>query len=188
MSELKNIIVETEKGKVNCPCFDVIMVPIDKVQANNYNPNSVSGENMKLLEQSIIANGMCFPVVTIWSEEEEKYIIIDGFHRYTIFKDYLKAKELPIVVLKHDISHRMSATVQFNRARGVHQVEMMGDLVKALIDQGVSEDDIATQLGMQAEEVYRLKQITGVAELFKKQLYSPAWEMKDMDENVYMTE
>ena len=64
----------------------------------------------------------------------------------------------------------------------------MGDLVKALIDQGVSEDDIATQLGMQAEEVYRLKQITGVAELFKKQLYSPAWEMKDMDENVYMTE
>lgn len=188
MIERKNIEVETEKGKVLCPCFDVIMVPIDKVQANNYNPNHVAPENMRLLEESIRINGMCFPVVTIWSTEDEKYIIIDGFHRYTIFKDYLKAKELPIVVLEHDISKRMAATVQFNRARGVHQVEMMGDLVKALIEQGVSEDDIATQLGMQAEEVFRLKQITGVAELFKKQLYSPAWEMKDMDENVYMKE
>ena len=82
----------------------------------------------------------------------------------------------------------MAATVQFNRARGVHQVEMMGDLVKALIDQGLGEDEIAKQLGMQAEEVYRLKQITGVAELFKKQLYSPAWEMKDMEEQVYLKE
>lgn len=183
--EKKNISVETEKGQVHCPCFDVILVDIDKVQANNYNPNSVAENNMILLEQSIISNGMCFPVVTIWSEEEEKYIIVDGFHRYTIFKDYLKAKQLPVVVLEQDISQRMAATVQFNRARGVHQVEMMGDLVKALIEQGLGEDDISARLGMQLEEVFRLKQITGVAELFKKQLYSPAWEMRDMEENIY---
>lgn len=183
--EKKNIKVQTNKGEILCPCFDTIMVDIDLVQANNYNPNNVSSDNMKLLETSIIENGMCFPVVTIWSPDDEKYIIIDGFHRYTIFKDYLEAKELPIVVLNHDIKQRMSATVQFNRARGVHQVEMMGDLVKALVEQGMEEDDISKQLGMQLEEVFRLKQITGVAELFKKQLYSPAWEMKDMESNIY---
>lgn len=180
--------IESKKGTIKLPCFDVILVDIDKVQANNYNPNSVPENNMKLLEQSIVDNGFCFPVVTIWDAEEEKYIIVDGFHRYTIFKDYLQAKELPIVVLEQDIKQRMAATVQFNRARGVHQVEMMGDLVKALIEQGASEDDIAKHLGMQLEEVMRLKQITGVAELFKKQLYSPAWEMKDMESNVYFDE
>ena len=185
---MRNITVETNKGTVACPCFDVILVDIDKVQANNYNPNAVAENNMKLLEQSIVDNGMCFPVVTIWSEEEEKYIIVDGFHRYSIFKDYLQAKQLPIVVLQQDIKQRMAATVQFNRARGVHQVELMGDLVKGLVEQGMSEDDIAEHLGMQLEEVFRLKQITGVAELFKKQLYSPAWEMKDMENNIYYGE
>ena len=177
--------IQSEKGEIKLPCLDVIIVDIDQVQANNYNPNNVAENNMKLLEQSIIDNGFCFPVVTIWSPEEEKYIIIDGFHRYSIFKDYLKAKELPIVVLEHNISQRMSATVQFNRARGVHQVELMGDLVKALVDQGLSEDEISTHLGMSMEEVFRLKQITGVAELFKKQIYSKAWEMKDMENQIY---
>lgn len=185
---MKNITVDTNKGKIACPCFDVIMVPINQVQANNYNPNAVAENNMKLLEQSIVDNGMCFPVVTIWSDEDDKYIIVDGFHRYSIFKDYLQAEELPIVVLQHDIKQRMSATVQFNRARGVHQVELMGDLVKGLVEQGMEEDDIAKHLGMQLEEVYRLKQITGIAELFKNQLYSRAWEMKDMEKNVYYDE
>ena len=171
--------IESTKGKIKLPCMDVIIVDIDKVQANNYNPNAVPENNMILLEQSIIDNGFCFPVVTIWSEEVEKYIIIDGFHRYTIFKDYLKAKELPIVVLEHDISQRMSATVQFNRARGVHQVELMGDLVRGLVEQGMSDADISQHLGMGADEVLRLKQITGVAELFKNQIYSRAWEMKE---------
>ena len=82
----------------------------------------------------------------------------------------------------------MSATVQFNRARGVHQVELMGDLVKALVDQGLSEDEISQHLGMGLDEVFRLKQITGVAELFKKQIYSKAWEMKDMENQIYYDE
>ena len=180
--------IQSEKGEIKLPCLDVIIVDIDLVQANNYNPNNVAENNMKLLEQSIMDNGFCFPVVTIWSPEDEKYIIIDGFHRYSIFKDYLKAKELPIVVLEHNISQRMSATVQFNRARGVHQVELMGDLVKALVDQGLSEDEISQHLGMGLDEVFRLKQITGVAELFKKQIYSKAWEMKDMENQIYYDE
>lgn len=178
-------VIQSEKGEIKLPCFDVVLVDIDKVVANDYNPNHVSVKNMQLLEESILSNGFCFPVVTIYDEKKDEYIIIDGFHRYTIFKDYLKAKQLPVVVLDHDLSKRMIATVQFNRARGVHHVELMGDLVKTLAGDGITDEQIAVSLGMEMEEVYRLKQITGVAELFKNQLYSPAWEMKDMDKNVY---
>ena len=178
-------VLKTEKGEIKLPCFDVVMVDIKKVEANDYNPNNVSKNNMLLLEESILNNGFCFPVVTIYDTKKDKYIIIDGFHRYTIFKDYLKATELPVIVLEHNLSKRMVATVQFNRARGVHQVELMSDLVKALIDNGLTDDEISKYLGMDSEEVYRLKQVSGVAELFKNQLYSPAWEMRDMDSNVY---
>lgn len=174
-------VMKTKKGDVALPCMDVKIVPIDKVRANTYNPNEVSDNNMKLLEESIMSNGFCFPVVTIYDPDLEQYVIIDGFHRYAIFRDYLKADSLPIIVLEQDISQRMEATVQFNRARGVHQVELMGDLVAALIKQGVKEDEIAVKLGMELEEVLRLKQVTGIAELFKNQEYSSSWHMEDVE-------
>jgi len=175
------MIIQTKKGEIKLPCLEVKIVDINLVQANNYNPNVVSSQNMALLEESILANGFCFAVVTIWDPDLEKYVIIDGFHRYLIFRDYLQAKELPIIVLEHDITKRMEATVQFNRARGVHQVELMGDLVQALVEQGVPDEEIAQKLGMEIEEVFRLKQITGIAELFKNQIYSKAWEMREVD-------
>ena len=176
------MIIESKKGPIKLPCLKVEIVDIDLVQANNYNPNAVADNNMKLLEESIMANGFCFPVVTVWDHDQEKYTIVDGFHRYLIFRDWFDAKQLPIIVLDHDISQRMAATVQFNRARGVHQVELMGDLVQALVQQGVDDAGIAQRLGMEEEEVYRLKQITGIAELFKNQLYSRAWEMREVPE------
>jgi len=177
------LIIKSKKGPIKLPCLKVQVVDIDMVHANNYNPNEVADNNMALLEESIMANGFCFPVVTVWDPDLEKYIIVDGFHRYLIFRDHLGAKQLPIIVLDHDISQRMAATVQFNRARGVHQVELMGDLVQALVQQGVDDADIAQRLGMEEEEVYRLKQITGIAELFKNQIYSKAWEMVEVDES-----
>lgn len=175
---MKNI--KTKKGDIALPLLEVKLVPIDMVQSNTYNPNHVSKQNMYLLEESIRNNGFCFAVVTIWDESLEKYIIVDGFHRYLIFRDYLEAEELPIIELQHNAAQRMAATVQFNRARGVHQVELMGDLVKALVEQQVDDEEIAKQLGMELEEVFRLKQITGIAELFKHQLYSKAWEMQEV--------
>jgi ParB-like chromosome segregation protein Spo0J len=184
MEGIAMMTINSKKGPIKLPCMDVKIVDIDLVQANNYNPNSVPKNNMLLLEESILSNGFCFPVVTIWDEEIEKYIIVDGFHRYTIFKDYLGARQLPIIVLEHNIAQRMAATVQFNRARGVHQVELMGDLVKALVEQGISDEEIAQKLGMEIEEVFRLKQITGIAELFKNQVYSKAWEMMEVDDIV----
>lgn len=170
--------LQTDKGALFLPCMHVLLVPIEKVKANTYNPNNVSDQNMQLLEESILMNGFCFPIVTIYDADVDEYVIIDGFHRYYILKTW-NAKLLPIVVLKHDITKRMEATVQFNRARGVHQVELMGDLVKALVEQGVPDDEIAVKLGMEEGEVYRLKQITGIAELFKNQAYSRSWKMEE---------
>lgn len=176
--------ISTCKGNISLPCMNPLIVPIEKVRANNYNPNHVSEQNMELLLQSIIDNGFCFPVVTIYDEADDCYTIVDGFHRYSIFRDYLQASEIPIVVLEQSIAQRMAATVQFNRARGVHQVELMGDLVKALAEQGLSDEEIAEHLGMDDEEVYRLKQITGIAELFKNQVYSKSWTMLDVSEDI----
>lgn len=175
--------ISTRKGDISLPVLDVQIVDIEKVQANNYNPNAVSTQNMELLQESILSNGFCFAVVTIWDEDLEKYVIVDGFHRFLIFRDWLQAKEIPVIVLEHNPAQRMAATVQFNRARGVHQVELMGDLVKALVEQGVEDEEIAVQLGMELEEVFRLKQITGIAELFKNQIYSKAWEMQEVTED-----
>lgn len=175
--------LKTNKGNITLPVMEPIIVPVEKVQTNNYNPNNVAKNNMDLLEQSILDNGFCFAIVTIYDEDIDKYIIIDGFHRYTILKDYLECKEIPIIVLQHDMKQRMASTVQFNRARGVHQVELMGDLVKALFEQGADDEEIAKHLGMELEEVFRLKQVTGIASLFKNQTYSRSWEMQEVKDN-----
>ena len=84
-------------------CLEAKVVPIDMVQANNYNPNHCAKDKMELLKQSIIDNGLCYAVTVIWSEEDEKYIIVDGFHRYSVVKDYLGMKEIPVVVLEHNL-------------------------------------------------------------------------------------
>lgn len=176
--------IDTAHGRIKLPCMNPRIVPIEKVQANNYNPNNVADSEMELLLTSIKDNGFCFAVVTIYDEILDKYIIIDGFHRYQIFRDILKASELPILVLDHDMKKRMEATVQFNRARGVHQTELMGDLVQALVEQGASDEEIAKHLGMDDEEVYRLKQVTGIAALFKNQTYSRSWEMQEVPDEL----
>lgn len=151
------------------------------LRANDYNPNNVPQDKMELLKRSILDNGFCFPIVTIWSEEDEKYIIVDGFHRYTICSsDWLDIDPVPIVVLQHDITQRMAATVQFNKARGVHAVDKDADIVKAMIEQGVVEEEIAHQLGLDIESVHRMKQLTGILDLFKNINYSASWEAKEV--------
>lgn len=173
--------IRTKYGPIKLVCQAAIVVPIELVQANNYNPNSVDSKNMELLKQSIIDNGFCFGVVTVWDDDLQKFVIVDGFHRYDEWKNDFVAMEIPIYVLEQTPAQRMAATVQFNRARGVHQVDLMGDLVKALFEQGEDDEAIAKHLGMELEEVFRLKQITGIAELFKNQTYSRSWEMQEVE-------
>lgn len=176
-------VLKTKKGSIPLPCMTPIIVPIEKVHCNDYNPNHVPKRKMELLEESIELNGFCFPVVCVYDEDHEgEYTIVDGFHRYTIFKDYLGATEIPIVInARSNPADRMSATVQFNRARGVHGVEEMSDLVLKMLQQGCEEDEIAKELGMELEEVFRLKQVSGIAEIFKNQDYSKSWEMEDVE-------
>lgn len=139
---------------------------------------------MELLRQSIMDNGFAFPIVTIYDPDLERFVVIDGFHRYLISgPDWLDMAYVPIVVLEHDISQRMTATWQFNKARGVHQVDLDADLIRALIEQGIAEDEIAEHLGIDLDTVFRYKQVTGIAELFKNQDYSMAWEMVEVEDD-----
>jgi ParB-like chromosome segregation protein Spo0J len=150
------------------------------VVANNWNPNAVSPDKMHLLQQSIIDNGWCFPIVVIWDADSDRYIIIDGFHRWTIAQpDWLDLPEVPVVVLPHSIAQRMIATVQFNKARGVHQVDLDAELIRGLIEQGMSEEQISEHLGIDLDTVHRYKQVTGIAELFKDVDYSTSWRVVD---------
>ena len=163
-------------------CLEAKGVPIDMVQANNYNPNHCAKDKMELLKQSIIDNGLCYAVTVIWSEEDEKYIIVDGFHRYSVVKDYLGMKEIPVVVLEHNLSQRMAATIQFNKARGVHAVDGDAEIVRSLIEQGLSEEEISKHLGIDMETVLRYKQLTGIVELFKNVEYSHSWEVGEFED------
>lgn len=119
-------------------------------------------------------------MVTIWDDDMEKFVVIDGFHRSVIGgPDWLGLSHLPVIVLPHDLSQRMVATHQFNKARGVHQVDLDAEIVRALIEQGMSESDVAQKLGLEEDAVHRYKQITGIAELFKNSEWSMAWEVED---------
>lgn len=164
------------------PVADVKWVPIEQVQCNDYNPNSVATNEMKLLYLSIKEDGYSQPVVTIWDEEIKKYVIVDGFHRYTTMrlnKDIrdLNGGLLPIVVLKgKTINDRMASTVRHNRARGKHSVQGMSNMVYQMLQNGMSDAEICNRLGMEPEELIRLKHITGFSKLFANTTYSRAYE------------
>lgn len=171
-------------GRVEVPCANTVLVSKALIVANSYNPNYVSNDKMALLRQSILDNGFCFPVVTIWDEEQERFVIIDGFHRNTIGgAEWLDFDYIPLVTLKHSIAQRMAATVQFNKARGVHQVDLDAEVIRGLIEQGLSEEEISVHLGLDLETIHRYKQLTGIAELFKNSQYSASWEMVEVEES-----
>lgn len=165
------------------PVARVRWVPIDKVTANDYNPNSVARVEMKLLYTSILHDGYTQPVVTVYDEKKDKYVIVDGFHRYLTCKsnkDILQRNlgMLPIVVIAKDINDRMASTVRHNRARGKHSIDGMSSMVFDMLDNGWKDEDICNELGMEAEELIRLKHITGFSKLFKDVEYKKSWETK----------
>lgn len=180
--EMSPVYINSKKyGKIEVSCANVLLVSRELILANHYNPNFVDNNKMKLLKQSILDNGFCFPIVTIWDDETEKFIIIDGFHRDTMGDpEWLDLDYIPLVILRHNITQRMTATVQFNKARGVHQVDLDAEVIRALIEQGMSEDEISIHVGMDIDTIHRYKQLTGIAELFKNANYSTSWEMKDV--------
>lgn len=165
------------------PVYNIISVPINKIKANEYNPNSVAPPEMKLLYDSIREDGYTMPVVCFYNKEIDMYEIVDGFHRYTIMLQHSDIRErengcLPVSVIDKPISDRMASTIRHNRARGSHDVDLMSNIVSELHKLGRSDSWISKHLGMDADEILRLKQITGLAELFKTNEFSMAWEMQ----------
>lgn len=166
------------------PVYNVLSIPVEKIQANAYNPNSVASPEMKLLYESILNDGYTMPIVCYYLPEIDKYEIVDGFHRYTIIKkhkDIFDREEgrLPIVVIDKDISNRIASTIRHNRARGSHSVELMSNIVSELVEMGKSDAWIVKHIGMSADELLRLKQITGLASLFKDKEFSKSWEVSE---------
>lgn len=156
--------------------MNVKMIPIEKVVANDYNPNKVASPEMKLLKKSIEEDGYTQPIVTIYDEEKDIYIVVDGFHRYRCAKEYWDLKEIPCTVIEKDIKNRMASTIRHNRARGTHQIKDMSILVADLYKMGWDDAEICKQLGMELDEVIRLKQITGLKEAFANHEFSKSWE------------
>lgn len=166
------------------PVYKVVAVPVEKIQPNSYNPNSVAPPEMKLLYESIKEDGYTMPIVCYYVEEEDQYIIVDGFHRYRIMLDYPDIYErenglLPVSVIKKTIDRRMASTIRHNRARGTHNVDLMSNIVKELHEIGRSDAWISKHLGMDRDEILRLKQITGLMSLFKDVKFGQAWRPEE---------
>lgn len=173
------------KQNILIPCANTLLVRRVLVIANTYNPNHVSDDKIELLYQSIMDNGFAFPVVVIWDDEQQLFVVVDGFHRYLVTgSTWLDMSHVPVAVLAHDARQRMVATWQFNKARGAHEVDLDADLIRALIQQGMAEDEIAKHLGIDLDTVHRYKQITGIAELFKGAQYSMSWGVMEVAEDV----
>lgn len=168
------------------PVDCVLWVPSDQVRANDYNPNSVAPPEMRLLEHSIAEDGYTQPIVA-W-HTGDGYEVVDGFHRNRVGKESPTVRKrvrgyLPLAVVnavRHDRGDRIAATIRHNRARGKHRVQGMSDIVIELKRRNWSDDKIGRELGMDPDEVLRLTQITGLAEMFKDRAFSEAWEAEEV--------
>jgi len=191
-NEIKKMLHAVSLFK-NEPVDCVLWVKSDSVRANDYNPNSVAPPEMELLKVSIEADGYTQPIVSM--PDDSGYEVVDGFHRHRVGRecpeivDRLNGR-LPIVAIKddrRDRGDRMAATIRHNRARGKHKIDAMSDIVLDLKKRNWSDEKIGRELGMEPDEVLRLAQITGLAEMFKDQDFSQAWEAEIIDESLIDT-
>jgi ParB-like chromosome segregation protein Spo0J len=165
------------------PVDCVLWVPADTVEANDYNPNAVAPPEMLLLEYSITADGYTQPIVAY--TEGEGYLVVDGFHRNRVGKECPAVRDrvhgyLPVTLInqdREDRGDRIASTIRHNRARGKHRVDAMSEIVIELARRNWSPEKIGKELGMDPDEVLRLKQISGLAELFADEEFSEAWEV-----------
>lgn len=173
----------------NEPVDFVRWVRNDLVHANDYNPNSVAPPEMELLRLSIDADGYTQPIVSM-PDPDGRFEVIDGFHRHRVGKECADIQErvkgyLPLVAIREtqtDKTDRMASTIRHNRARGKHRIEAMSEIVIELKKRNWSDEKIAKNLGMEPDEVLRLCQISGIADLFADEEFSASWDIEDFDE------
>lgn len=173
----------------NEPIDCVLWVKRKQVTANDYNPNVMSPTEKKLLETSLTKDGYTQPVVVLSTQQDKtdqpRWQVVDGYHRYLLSKKNVLKKRLngylPVTLLNvenHGTADLMAATIRHNRARGQHQVAAMSDIVRDLSRLGWNDAKIGEELGMSPDEVLRLKQISGLTELFSEKDFSEAWTVK----------
>lgn len=183
IDHLRDILHELSPTRSQ-PVDRVRWVPLDQVEPNDYNPNHVAETEMALLLRSVLADGYTQPIVTIYDPDKARYVIVDGFHRHRIMTVNADVRErcgglVPIVVIDKPINDRMASTVRHNRARGRHSIGGMSAMVFAMLDNGMDDAAICNELGMEAEELLRLKHITGFSKLFANTEYNRAWVTKN---------
>ena len=162
------------------PVYTILAVPMEKIVPNDYNPNVMAPPEIKLLYDSIKEDGYTMPIVCYYDKEQDRYVIVDGFHRYRVMKEYPDIYEreggmMPVSVIDKPLSERMASTIRHNRARGAHDVDLMSNIVRDLHDIGRTDAWISKHLGMDKDEILRLKQITGLAALFRDVNFGQAW-------------
>ena len=170
------------------PVYNIIAVPIEKVKPNSYNPNSVAPPELDLLYDSIREDGYTMPIVCYYAKSQDIYVIVDGFHRYRVMLEHPDIREreggkLPVSVIDKPLDCRMASTIRHNRARGSHNVDLMSKIVADLHELGRSDAWISKHLGMDKDEILRLKQITGLAALFKDAEFGASWVPEEDAEN-----
>lgn len=193
INKLKNDLKEISPFQ-NEPVDCVQWVKEELVIANDYNPNTVAPPEMELLHTSIKEDGYTQPIVVY--QHDGIYEVVDGFHRNRVGKEYKDIHErihgyLPITIInddRHEKADRIASTIRHNRARGKHRVEAMSDIVIELKRRNWSDAKIGRELGMDPDEVLRLTQITGLAEMFSDKEFSEAWEVDMLDESDYVEE
>lgn len=161
---------------VNHKTTETLKVKLTELQPNEYNPNRMPDTEMDLLKQSILKYGFLFPIITTWDEEIQKYRIIDGYHRYETLKR-IRSEYASIINLNLSYHDSIQLTVLMNRIKGLHQVELMSDVVVNLEELGLTDTEICDNLGMENEEFLRLKQQLGIAHAFRNHEYTKSWEV-----------
>ncbi|SHJ19613.1 ParB-like nuclease domain-containing protein [Cruoricaptor ignavus] len=175
--QLQEQEIYNEKG-IDFPVLYPKMVHKSLVEANDYNPNYVAKDKMKLLKISIEENGFCFGIISIFDYEKRKFVIVDGDHRNQITGEkWLKLNYKPLIVLNHSMDKRLAATMQFNKARGVHRIEGNAELVQRMLNEGVEEIVICKTLGIDADEFLRLKRLRKIADVYIDREFSKSWEI-----------
>jgi len=162
------------------PVECVQWIKSDKVHANEYNPNIVATPEMELLYISILLDGYTQPIVA-YKLENDEYEIVDGFHRNRVGKEHEDIKQrihgyLPLTIIEKPLNERIGSTIRHNRARGSHQIRPMSEIVIELSNEGWNDEEISVKLGMEMDEVLRLKQISGLKEAFSNHKFSRSWE------------
>lgn len=179
LNEVRSCLEDVSPFKSE-PCDCILWVKQDKIQANEYNPNHVAAPEMKLLYESIKSDGYTMPIVT-YDLGNGKREIVDGFHRNRVGREHSDIKNrihgyLPVSTIDKPEDERIGSTIRHNRARGTHGIRPMSDIVLELSQMGWSDSKICQKLGMDLDEVIRLKQITGLKEAFMNHEFSKSWE------------